>query len=160
MYVYITLLYVVLPLQGTTMYDGPAGAALLSKWSSFFKSFRALLSTGDVIHVRRPNGQDIDIILHAKAGAAVPGLLAIFNPTDAPVQSATLTIPLYYTGITGTAVLTFEPWPTATTAAAADTHDFSAYTGIPLPLDWRSRVSIENVTVPPRGVRWATLMQG
>jgi hypothetical protein len=131
--------------QGTTMYDGPAGAALLSRWAAWFKSYRSLLSTGDVIHVRRPDGQGLDAVLHARAGASVPALLLIYNPTDAPL-SETLDVGLYYAGLRGAtaANFTFEPWPGA--AAAPQT----------VPLDWRGRAAVA-VTVPPRAMTWATV---
>ena len=42
-----------------------------------------------LIHVRRPDGQSIDAVLHANpdAGAPEKGLLFAFNPTDKAITS-------------------------------------------------------------------------
>ena len=133
--------------QGDQMYDTPEGLALYVKWGGWFKAHRALLSTGDLIHIARANGQGLDAILHAKAGAPTPALLVVWNPTDAPL-SAQLAVPLYYAGLRGpsTVNVTFEDWPGASPAPAAQT----------VPMDWRGRAAVP-VTVPARSVTWATL---
>ena len=60
-----------------------------------------------LIHVRRPDGQNIDAILHANpaAGAAEKGLLFAFSPTNRP-STATVSVNLYYTGLEATATVT------------------------------------------------------
>ncbi len=156
--------------QGTTLYDSPVAAALLSKWSSFFRAFSALLATGDLIHVRRPSGQGIDAVLHAKSGRAVPGLVCIWNPTDSDVVNGTLVVPLYYTGITSAnALVTWEPWPASSAAgggsgggggAAAAAAAAAPHVPPPLtaPLDWRRRVTLTGIAVPARSMTWATVV--
>ena len=145
--------------QGTTLYDTPEAAALLSKWSSFFRAFSALLATGDLVHVRRPSGQGLDAVLHAKSGRAVPGLVAIWNPTDEDVVNGTLVVPLYYTGITSaSALVTWEPWPASggsSGGAAAAPHVPPPLTA---PLDWRRRVTLTGIAVPARSMTWATVV--
>jgi hypothetical protein len=89
--------------QGTTLFDTPASQALYQKWGSVFKAHRALLSTGDFVHIRRVDGQGMDAVLHAAAGRAVCGLLAVFNPTDAPIANGSLVVSFYYTGLVGSA---------------------------------------------------------
>ena len=145
--------------QGTQLYDTPAAAALLSKWSAFFKAFRPLLATGDLVHIARPSGQTLDAVLHAKSGLAVPGLLVVFNPTDEDITTS-LEVPLYYTGLTGaSAEVVWEPWPGQAASASASAPAPSA--GPPLradtvALDWRRRAAV-NVTVPARAMTWATI---
>jgi hypothetical protein len=131
--------------QGDAMFDTPEAQALYIKWGGWFKKFRALLSTGDLLHLKRPDGQGLDAILHAKAGAETPALLCVWNPSDAPITGEVIA-PLYYAGLRGnTAVnVTWEPWP-------------GGPPGIPqtVAIDWRARASV-GVTVPPRSMTWAT----
>lgn len=126
---------------GASFLPSPAVSPILSQWASFFKANRVLLSSGDVIHVRRPDGQGVDIILHARAGADVPGLLVLTNPTPAAITT-TVTVPLYYTGL--------APGSAATVA-------WSGGANTPVQLDWRARVVLQNVTVSPRSIAWATV---
>jgi hypothetical protein len=131
--------------QGDAMFDSPAAAALYSKYAGWFKAFRYLLATGDLIHVARPDGQGLDAVLHAKAGAATPALLCIWNPTDAPLAQQVVA-PLYYAGLRGPASVnvTWEPWPGAPPPAPQT-----------VGMDWRGRAALA-VTVPPRSFTWAT----
>ena len=46
--------------------------------------------------------QDLDGFLHVNSQGEVRGLLVVFNPTEER-RSKTLSVPLYYTGITKTA---------------------------------------------------------
>ena len=135
--------------QGTTLYDTNDGKNLYNKWGSWFKTYRQLLSTGDLIHVLRPNGQNLDAILHAKAGATTPALLNVWNPTDASITSL-IVVPLYYAGLkdAGSVNCTWEPWQDSTSSLS-----------IIVTPDWRGRV-IVNVTVEARSMTWATFVKG
>ena len=159
-------------LQGTALYDAPVSQALLLKWSAMFAAFRPLLATGDLVHIARPNGQTLDAVLHAKVGfVAAPGLLCIWNPTDADVMNGTLVVPLYYTGInSATALVTWEPWPAAAAASASVVAAALAAerpAGAPawpappppstVPLDWRRRAVVSGIVVPARSMTWATV---
>lgn len=121
----------------------PAVGPILARWAAFFKSHRPLLGTGDVIHVKRPDGQGLDVVLHARAGLALPGLLVVTNPTPDAITVAALTVPLHYTGLDGSASVAF-----------------GGVSPVVLPLDWRRRVVLANVTVPGRGVLWADIAPG
>ncbi len=134
--------------QGTTLYDTPAGAALYLKWGGFFKAHRALLATGDLVHLRRVDGQGLDAILHAAAGSATPGLLVAFNPSDQPVQGGSLLVSLYYTGLQGSANVTVEPWPGSQGGAA------QSYT---VALDSRGRGLVTGLNIAARSLTWATI---
>ena len=122
----------------------PAVAGVLTFWSGWFKQYRTLLSAGDVIHVARPDGQSVDIIVRTRAmDPTCVGLVFMTNPTSDAISLSSLTLPLYYTGATpgGTVQLLWEG------------------TGQPvsIPLDWRARGTVTNVTVAARGVAWATI---
>jgi hypothetical protein len=87
--------------RGPRWYDTDATKALVKEWIDFFKKYRDILES-DIIHVCRPDGRDLDCILHVNPQMQSCGLAIVFNPLDHPV-SKTLTLPLYYTGVTGTA---------------------------------------------------------
>jgi hypothetical protein len=57
---------------------------------------------GDIIHLRRPDGRDLDYYLHVNPAGKEKGMLLVFNPLTRDV-SQTLEIPLYYTGLTDSA---------------------------------------------------------
>ncbi|MFH1570102.1 MAG: alpha-galactosidase, partial [Gemmatimonadota bacterium] len=53
----------------------------------------------DILHLRRPDGRDLDAILHVNPHLPVKGLALVYNPLDEPVERV-LRLPLYYTGLT------------------------------------------------------------
>ena len=83
--------------RGPRLYDGEATKGVVEEWVDFFKRHRAILEA-DVIHLRRPDGRDLDCVLHVDARLGERGLLMVFNPLDCAVER-TLTLPLYYTGL-------------------------------------------------------------
>ena len=87
--------------RGPRLFDAPETEAVVRKWVSFYKQHRAILDS-DILHLRRADGRDIDYILHVNPALKEKGLLMVYNPLDQPVTQ-TLTIPLCYTGIEGTA---------------------------------------------------------
>lgn len=87
--------------RGPRLYDTDETKAVVKTWVDFYKRYRPLLDS-DVIHVRRPDGRDIDCILHVNPGLKPRGLAMISNPLDHPV-SRDLRLPLYYTGLSDTA---------------------------------------------------------
>lgn len=84
---------------GTFIYQPPGGAflpnanvtAILTRWAAFFKTYRTLLSA-DVIHVRRPDGQGLDVIVHVLPGATIPAMIIVSNPTAADISAAGLKV--------------------------------------------------------------------
>jgi hypothetical protein len=97
--------------RGTRLFDpaSPASKALVAKWVSWFKKYRAILNS-DIVHVRRPDLSGIDAMLHVNPNATQcdeRGLLMIWNQTPEP-QVTTLSVPLYYTGLTTTARVSVE----------------------------------------------------
>jgi hypothetical protein len=87
--------------RGTRLYDTETTRTVVKKWVDFYKANRAILDS-DIIHVRRPDGRDLDGFLHVNPRLEVKGLAAVFNPTDREI-SRDWTLPLYYTGLTTTA---------------------------------------------------------
>jgi len=87
--------------RGPRLYDTDQTKAVVRKWVDFYKRHRPILDS-DIIHVRRPDGRDIDCILHVNPQLKTKGLAMIYNPLDQPVQRE-VKLPLYYTGLTATA---------------------------------------------------------
>lgn len=83
--------------RGPRLFDTDRTRATVQKWTAFFNKYRAIL-TSDLIHVRRPDGRDIDCMLHVNPALPQRGLAMVYNPLGAAVQR-TLTLPLYYTGL-------------------------------------------------------------
>jgi hypothetical protein len=89
--------------RGPRLYDTEETKTLVRKWVDFYKSHRAILDS-DIIHVRRPDGRDLDCILHVNPGLKTKGLALVFNPLDHAVKRE-LRLPLYYTGLTRAATI-------------------------------------------------------
>ncbi|MBU6398985.1 MAG: alpha-galactosidase [Verrucomicrobia bacterium] len=96
--------------RGPRLYDSPETEAVVRKWVSWFKDYRAILES-DVIHLRRADGRDLDGLLHVNPGLRPRGLAMLYNPLDHPVRE-TVKLPLYYTGLTHRARIRQEhgPW--------------------------------------------------
>jgi alpha-galactosidase len=87
--------------RGPRLYDTDETKAVVKKWVDFYKRHRPILDS-DIIHVRRPDGRDVDCILHVNPQLKTKGLAMIYNPLDQPVTRE-VKLPLYYTGLTTTA---------------------------------------------------------
>lgn len=122
--------------RGHRLYDGPQSKAMLLKWMAWYKRYYDVIH-GDIIHLKRPDGRGLDYTLHvnSKPGARHKGLLLVFNPTPETV-TRNLDIPLYYTGLTATAMIREGE------GAAAE-----------FTLDREFKVNYP-VTIPPNGYTW------
>ncbi|MGE5296243.1 MAG: alpha-galactosidase [Solirubrobacterales bacterium] len=89
--------------RGPRLYDTDATRAVVRKWVDFYKAHRAILDS-DVIHVRRPDGRDIDCLLHVNPRLRTRGLAVVHNPCDYEVTRE-LRLPLYYTGLRDVAMI-------------------------------------------------------
>jgi len=123
--------------RGPRLYDTDETKALVKKWVDFYKAHRAILDS-DIIHVRRPDGRDIDCILHVNPSLKTRGLAMVYNPLDLAVKRD-LTLPLYYTGLTKTAKIREQEGKPKT-----------------YKLDRRYNVTIP-LTVPARGRTWLVI---
>ncbi|MBS1705276.1 MAG: alpha-galactosidase [Armatimonadetes bacterium] len=120
--------------RGPRIYDTERTRAMVIDRIEWFKKYRAILQS-DVIHVRRPDGQNLDAILHVNPKLNVKGMLLVWNPTDMALTQE-LAVPLYYTGLLESA-----------TVSESDQAPTS------MPLDRFSNMLIK-VTVPARGMKW------
>jgi hypothetical protein len=92
--------------RGPRLFDTPETKAIVEKWVGFYKDHRAILDS-DVIHIRRPDGQDFDGILHVNPAIEEKGLLMLYNPLEVVIQK-TVKVPLYYTGLSDKAHISHE----------------------------------------------------
>ena len=89
--------------RGPRLYDTENTRQLVSRWVDFYKTYRSLLD-GDIIHLRRPDGRDWDGIMHIDPSGRQKAFISLYNPLDVPVKK-TITVPLYYTGLTNKATV-------------------------------------------------------
>lgn len=120
--------------RNTVLYDDDASKALVQHWVRFFKQHRDILSS-DLLHLRQPDGRDLDYFLHVNPHLREKGLLMVFNPLNEPVKR-TLRLPLYYSGLTDRARIRL-----------ADN------TASDVPLDRHYLASV-TVALEPRGITW------
>lgn len=83
--------------RGPRLYDTPETKAVVVKWVQWFKRHRDVLE-GEVIHLRRADGRDLDYVLHVNPGGNEKAMLIVFNPTSSPIKRE-LTVPLHYAGL-------------------------------------------------------------
>jgi hypothetical protein len=93
--------------RGHRLYDSPAVEAMVRVWAKFWQTHRTILAM-DVIHLRRPDYQSIDAVMHVDGNRSrtTCGLVMAYNPTDFAMRT-TLQLDVWYTG-EGTAVLVTE----------------------------------------------------
>jgi len=120
--------------RGPRLYDTDETKAVVKRWVDFYKRHRPILNS-DIVHLRRADGRDLDYILHVNPALKEKGLLMVYNPLDRGLAK-TLTIPLYYTGLTDQASVREQDNPARTFA-------LDRQCAIALPVD-----------VPARGVTW------
>jgi hypothetical protein len=89
--------------RGTRLYDTDKTRDLVKKWVDFYKTHREILDS-DIIHLRRPNGRDLDGILHVNPSGKTRGLAVFYNPTGRLIKK-TVELPLYYAGLKDAALI-------------------------------------------------------
>lgn len=95
--------------RGPRLYDTEETKTMVKTSVDWFKKHRDVLE-GDIIHLRRADGRDIDYWLNVNPGGKEKGLLMIFNPLTEPV-SREIDVPLYYTGLSEKAAVSREDEP-------------------------------------------------
>ncbi|MBP1767703.1 MAG: hypothetical protein H6P98_1818 [Candidatus Aminicenantes bacterium] len=120
--------------RGTRLYDTADTRELVKKWIDFYKKHREILDS-DIIHLRRPDGRDLDGILHVDPGGKPRGLAVLYNPTGQMIAK-TIELPLYYAGLTDAALIRERDGPQVSYS---------------LDRDYRVRLPLE---VPPHGLTW------
>ena len=89
--------------RGPRLFDTPETKALVKKQVGWYKQHRAILES-DIIHLRRPDGRDLDYWLHVNPKLEERGALLIYNPTSIAIKKE-IKIPLYYTGLSNEVVV-------------------------------------------------------
>lgn len=122
--------------RGPRLYDGPETRALVVRWVEWFKRYRRILES-DVVHLRRADGQRLDGVLHVDPKGETRAMAVIYNPLDTPLTEE-LRIPLYYSGLKGTARVRIEEGKEAVRK-----------------LDDQRRLTLK-LTVPGKSMRWVS----
>jgi hypothetical protein len=84
--------------RGQRLFDTDRTKKMVSQEISWYKKYRNILNA-DIIHLRRPDAQDWDGILHVDPYGKQKGLAMLYNPLDQPITRK-IRLPLYYTGLT------------------------------------------------------------
>ena len=84
--------------RGPRLYDTPRVKEAVIEVISWYKKYRTILNS-DIIHLRRPDAQDWDGLLHVNSNCKEKGLAILYNPLDKEIVRE-ITLPLYYTGLT------------------------------------------------------------
>ncbi len=132
--------------RGPRLFDTPETKAIVCKWVNFYKTHREVLD-GELIHLRRATGRDWDGWLHVNPRSTTggQGLAFLYNPLTEDLELE-LTIPLYYTGLTGLAVVRggdSRAWRSDMQPSEAET----------VVLD-EGQNAVVRVTIPAEGYAW------
>ncbi|MGY8750245.1 MAG: hypothetical protein ACKVHR_19565 [Pirellulales bacterium] len=90
--------------RGPRLFDSPETRDLVKQKVAWFKKHRKILES-DVVHGRRPDGRNLDWMLHVNSGLDECGMLVVYNPTGSQV-SERLKVNVYYTGLSDVAEIT------------------------------------------------------
>jgi hypothetical protein len=127
--------------RGPRLYDTDATRELVARWVAWYKRYRDILES-DLIHVRRADGRDIDYMVQVNPRLTHRAISMIHNPLDEPVRR-TVTLPLYYTGLTGTAQVRVDDGP-------ATSYPLDARHQIHVPVDIPAHGRVTIVVQPSR----------
>lgn len=92
--------------RGPKLYDTEKTKNQVKKNVDWYKKYREVLD-GDILHLRRADGRDIDYWLNINPSGEHKGMLLVFNPLKKTVTKK-INIPLYYTGLTDEVVVRHE----------------------------------------------------
>ncbi len=84
--------------RGFRLFDSPETEALVKKVISYYEVHWDILNS-DIVHFRRPDGRQIDGMLHVNPKLEEKGFLVLFNPTTKDIVED-IKVPAYYTGLT------------------------------------------------------------
>ena len=83
--------------RGPRLFDTEDTKSMVKRTVNWYKKHRDVLE-GDIIHLRRADGRDIDYWLSVNPQGKEKGMLLVFNPLKEDV-SKRIRVPLYYTGL-------------------------------------------------------------
>lgn len=89
--------------RGPRLYDSEQTRAMVKHWVDFYKQHRPILDS-DIIHIRRADGRDYDAILHVNPALREKGFAVVHNPLATAI-TRTISLPLYYAGLTSVATV-------------------------------------------------------
>lgn len=87
--------------RGPRLFDTDSTKMMVKTAVDWYKKYRQILNS-DIVHLRRPDGQDWDGILHVNPDLKEKGLAMLFNPLKTNILRK-IKLPLYYTGLTDVA---------------------------------------------------------
>ncbi|MGI9430013.1 MAG: hypothetical protein ACR2NM_15235 [Bythopirellula sp.] len=120
--------------RGPRLFDAPETRDMVQATVGWFKKYREILES-DLIHGRRADGSDLDWMLHVNPWGKEQGMLVVYNPLPT-TETRTLTINLYYTGLTDVAQVSQQGGPS-----------------VPRRISRNYTIDLE-VSVPANGMRW------
>ena len=120
--------------RGPRLYDTPETKEAVKEIITWYKKYRRILNS-DIIHLRKPDARDWDGIMHVDPQGEEKALALFFNPTSEDI-TRTISLPLYYTGLKGSAQIREQE-------GTAQTH----------PMDCNGNVEL-TVTIPANGYTW------
>jgi pimeloyl-ACP methyl ester carboxylesterase len=123
--------------RGPRLFDTDSTRETVAAVIRWYKKHRTILNS-DIIHLRRADGRDWDGILHVDPLGEERGFAMLYNPLDHAIER-TIGLPLYYTGLGNSAMVSVEDEP-----AQSYTPDRS----------WNIRIKI---TIPAAGYTWLTI---
>src|SRR5450432_757493 len=89
--------------RGPRLYDTDRTKKVVSDVIKWYKKYRSILNS-DIIHLRRADGRDWDGWMHINPNLPDKALVMLFNPLKQAL-TRTITIPLYYAGLTKQATI-------------------------------------------------------
>ncbi|HVX24982.1 MAG TPA: hypothetical protein VHB70_01475 [Parafilimonas sp.] len=89
--------------RGPRLYDTDTTKQVVQHTIEWYKKYRDILNS-DIIHLRRADGRDWDGIMHVNPQLKTKAFVMLFNPLKEKI-TRTIQLPLYYTGLTNTALI-------------------------------------------------------
>jgi hypothetical protein len=89
--------------RGPRLYDTKETRELVTRQINHYRQYREILNA-DIVHLRRPDGRDWDGILHVDPQGKIKAYAMLYNPTGTEIRRS-ISLPLYYTGLTTSAVI-------------------------------------------------------
>jgi hypothetical protein len=89
--------------RGPRLFDSGATGEVVKRWVDFYKQHRDVLEA-DLIHLRRPDGRDVDFAFHVRSSGRERALCMVHNPLEVRVERR-IRLPLYYTALAEAAAL-------------------------------------------------------
>ena len=89
--------------RGPRLYDTETTRQMVARTIQWYKKYRTIANS-DILPLRRADGRDWDGWMHINPSLTTKGLMLLFNPTQEPI-TRTISLPLYYTGLSKTATI-------------------------------------------------------